>query len=521
VATQIPWLGLAAVLMGTFISTLNGRLSTFGLADIRGAVHAGFDEGAWITTAQTTAQMLTAPLAIWMGKAHGPRRVLLAAALAFAAISFITPLATSLPELLACQFAGGLASGFFVPLTLSYVLLNTPPRYWAFGVAIYALNLELSLNISASLEGWYVDTLSWRWIFWQNVPLALAMALCLHYGVRTPPAGGARPRADIYGLVTGGLGFALIYAALDQGNRLDWSNSALVCALVGAGGVLLAGFFFHEARAPFPLVNLKVAFARPLPALLLMVAFVRLTVLSTAYLIPLYLGTVRGFRALEVGQTLFWIAAPQLVLCPLAALMMRRNDPRLIAAIGFVFVSLACLLVAHGLTPVWGSEQFLPSQLLQAVGQSFALSGVLFFIVLHLRPEDAITFGAALQVARLLGGEIGTAFVTTLARVREQVASNLLGLHIQWGDGQTLQRLQAYAAATARAGDPASGPARAASVLGALVRRMATTQAVIDSFVVIGGLTSLVLLLLAMHRPAPEGPASPMPARPLRPEAAT
>ena len=60
-AQPIPWLGLAAVLLGTFISTLNGRLSTFGLADIRGAVHAGFDEGAWITTAQTVAQMLVAP----------------------------------------------------------------------------------------------------------------------------------------------------------------------------------------------------------------------------------------------------------------------------------------------------------------------------------------------------------------------------------------------------------------------------------------------------------------------------
>ena len=54
--TSIPWLGLIAVLMGTFISTLNGRLSTFGLADIRGAVGAGFDEGAWITTAQTAAK---------------------------------------------------------------------------------------------------------------------------------------------------------------------------------------------------------------------------------------------------------------------------------------------------------------------------------------------------------------------------------------------------------------------------------------------------------------------------------
>src|ERR1700722_6312968 len=79
----IPWLGLAAVLLGTFISTLNGRLSTFGLADIRGAMHAGFDEGAWITTAQTVAQMLVTPVAIWVGAIYGPRRSLLGAAGAF------------------------------------------------------------------------------------------------------------------------------------------------------------------------------------------------------------------------------------------------------------------------------------------------------------------------------------------------------------------------------------------------------------------------------------------------------
>ena len=57
---RTPWLGLLAVLLGAFISTLTGRLSTFGLADIRGALHVGFVEGAWITTAQTVAQMLIA-----------------------------------------------------------------------------------------------------------------------------------------------------------------------------------------------------------------------------------------------------------------------------------------------------------------------------------------------------------------------------------------------------------------------------------------------------------------------------
>ena len=93
----IPWLGLTAVLLGTFISTLNGRLSTFGLADIRGAVHAGFDDGAWITTAQTVAQMFIAPIAIWVGGVYGPRRVLLDAAAAYAVISFIIPFSTNLP----------------------------------------------------------------------------------------------------------------------------------------------------------------------------------------------------------------------------------------------------------------------------------------------------------------------------------------------------------------------------------------------------------------------------------------
>ena len=142
--TSIPWLGLVAVLIGAFISTLNGRLSTFGLADIRGAVGAGFDEGAWIPTAQTTAQMFVTLIAVWMGAAYGPRRVLIWASLSFAVISLLIPYSASLSMLLTLQFLGGLASGFFVPLTLSFILLSMPPRYWAFGVAIYALNLELS-----------------------------------------------------------------------------------------------------------------------------------------------------------------------------------------------------------------------------------------------------------------------------------------------------------------------------------------------------------------------------------------
>jgi DHA2 family multidrug resistance protein len=513
--TSIPWLGLVAVLMGTFISTLTGRLSTFGLADIRGAVSAGFDEGAWITTAQTVAQMGVTLAAIWMGAAYGPRRVLIGASIAFAVISLVTPYSANLPMLLTMQFLGGLASGCFIPLTLSFILLNTPPKYWAFGIAVYALNLELSLNISASLEGWYVEHHSWRWIFWQNVPLALIMSLCLHRGIAQKPI-TVRPPPDIFALVFGGSGLALIYAGLDQGNRLDWLHSGLICSLLSAGALLLAAFFIHEAVTPRPLINLKVLFASPLPFQFVFIAFLRLTILATAYLIPLYLGSVRGYRDLEVGDTLIWIAIPQLVICPLAALMLRRTDARLVASIGFIFISVACLMVAYNLTPIWGSFQFLPSALLQAVGQSFALSGVIFFGILHLKPQDALTFGAMLQTARLMGGEIGTAFVTTLARVRGQVASNLIGQHVRVGDAGVIQRVRVYGAVTTRVIDPTGAVQRGQTVLGNVVRIAATTQAVMDGFVAVAFLTAVMLVVVVFRKAAPAGPASPPPLFPVR-----
>ncbi len=238
--------------------------------------------------------MFIAPIAIWVGGVYGPRRVLGGAAAVFYVISIITLFWSICRCCWPFQFAGGLASGCFIPLTLSFLLRNLPPRYWAYGVAIYALNLELSLNISASLEGFYVDHLSWVWIFWQNVPLAIVMALCLQFGVPPDPRNPNAPRADLYGFAAGGLGLALIYAGLDQGNRVDWLNSGLIWAVLLAGGVLMAGFAIHELRIPYPGVDLRLVFSPPLPRLLVLIAFLRLTILSTAYLIPQFLQVLQA-----------------------------------------------------------------------------------------------------------------------------------------------------------------------------------------------------------------------------------
>jgi len=243
-----------------------------------------------------------------MGAVYGPRRVLLQAAAAFAVIALVEPFSPNLQMLLAMQFAGGLATGFFVPLTLSFVLRNMPPKAWAYGVALYALNLELSLNISASLEGWYLEHLSWsgssgKTCPWRSAWLCFwALASVLSRSVpiaRVPICSGSFLAA---------IGLALIYAALDQGNRLDWWNSGLVWGLMLAGGSCWPRSSCMNCTRRSPDLTSRSFSRRRCRGLLLMISFLRLTILTTSYVIPQFLQVVRGFRALEVGQTLAWIA---------------------------------------------------------------------------------------------------------------------------------------------------------------------------------------------------------------------
>jgi MFS transporter, DHA2 family, multidrug resistance protein len=505
-----PFVGIAAVLLGAVISTLYSRITTFGLADLRGAVHAGFDEGAWISTALTVGQMAIGPLAAWLGIVFGPRRVLMVSASVLALASALIPLAPDLPSLLVGQAVAGLSSGTFIPLTIGFVLQSLEPRLWPYGIAAYGLNLELSLNIPASLEGWYLDHLSWHWIFWQGTILAVPMLLCIRFGMpRQATNREALRGADFWGMFYAAAGFSMIYAALDQGNRLDWLNSGLVCGLLLGGGVLIAAFLVQELCAAHPWINLRFLLGRNIALLLTILVFYRFIILSTSYLIPQYLTTVQNFRSLEVGKVLVWIAVPQFLLAPLIATVLRWLDPRIMLAVGLCAVGVACVMAA-GLTRDWATDDFLPSQILQAFGQSAALIALVLFAVRHLRPADALTFGVLLQTTRLLGGESGTAFMQTYVRVREQVASYLLGLHVQSGSVGVGDRLSAYTdALLARSTGLPDASARAASLLGQAVRSQANVLSYIEGFTVVSVTVIAMLGLVALLREPPAPAAVP------------
>ncbi len=299
-----------------------------------------------------------------------------------------------------------------------------------------------------------------------------------------------------------GSDFSLLYAALDQGNRLDWLNSGLICGLLLGGGLLLVAFVVQELVNPRPWVDLRFAASGNFPLLFLFIAFFRFSILSTSYIIPQYLTTVQNYRAMEVGGVLMWIALPQFVLAPLAATMLRFIDARLLTAVGFALVGAACFMAAQ-LTDAWIGDDFLPSQIVQALGQSIGLTSLVWLNLQHLDPSQVLTFGAVLQTGRLFGAQIGAAFVQTIIRVREQAHSNLLGLHVTPGSLLTDDRLHAYAGAVAArsVGQPEAN-ARATALLARAVQAQAYVLAYIDGFMIIGfGVIGMLLLMLCLRAP--------------------
>ena len=509
--SQSPLLGILGVVIGAGIVTLTGRMLTLGLADLKGSLGMGFDDGAWIGTAYNVALMFIGPFTVYLGALLGPRRVLLAAAALFTIICAFLPLVHSYSLLITALVLAGLASGTFYPLTLTFALRNIPMRFLPFTLALYATFVDGAVNIAPSLYGWYREHLSFHWMFWNSALITPVMIACIYYGI---PSAGPRktigPAPSFAGFLYGSAGFAMLFAALDQGQRLDWWNSAVFNALFFGGAIFLLSSLVRRLRMPNPLVDLP--YLRQWNTLLLATAliFFRFCLLATIILIPQSL-SIHGLEADQIAPAIFWTAAPQLLIAIVAALLLLHGlDSRLLMAAGFACMAAASLLNAQ-YTLAWSASNYYRSELLMGVGQSFAFIGLVSTIVLQAvftgglsKPQAALTFSAFFHTIRLFGGQLGVAFMTHFIAVREQLHSNLLGLHLQqgnWIDDTALRQLTAGLYAKSSGLPAATG--RAVGLIGARVRLQAYSLTFIDGFHLIAWACVAALLLIALLRKSP------------------
>jgi DHA2 family multidrug resistance protein len=316
--------------------------------------------------------------------------------------------------------------------------------------------------------------------------------------------------ADWGGMLLLGMSVSMIYAGLDQGNRLDWLASGTVMALLLGGGVLFVGFLVNEACVRQPWAHVNVLFSRNVGLSLVVILLYTLTSLSNSSLVPNFLGVVGLLRPEQSGVLLLTYGAlPMFILVPLSIFLLRHFDARGVLIVGLSAFAAANLLGTQ-LTHDWARGDFVTIVLLQSLGQAFTLLPIIILALSNADTTRATAFAAYIQIMRLGGAEIGIALMGTWLRVREQVHSSFLGLHVENGSVDVTRMLQRLTEGFAGYG-ASTAAARALGTLSAEVQREANVLAYIDGFWLCFWLAMVGLACVSLITRAPPGPFTPEP----------
>jgi DHA2 family multidrug resistance protein len=506
-----PLFAVGAVLLGAFLGNFDSRLTSVGLPDLRGAFSLSFDEGAWLSTAGIGSQIFIAPAVAWLATVFGLRRVLGIPSLLYAAISAVIPFIHDYNLLIAASIVHGLLLGTFVPATLMIIFRNLPMGWWLPAIALYSIRVGFALDTSSSANGFYVEHLGWQWLYWQSVLVAPLMGLMIYLGTPEEPVNRALLReADWGGILLLGTGISMVYAGLDQGNRLDWLGSGTVLALLLGGGVLCAAFVINEFLVRQPWASVTILFSRNVGLGILVILLYTLASLSNSSLVPNFLATVTLLRPEQSGHLLLiYGALPMFVMVPVSIFLLRHVDPRVVLTIGLSAFAVANLMGTQ-LTHDWALDDFTIIVILQSIGQAFTLFPLIIILLSNADPSRATAFAAYIQITRLGGAEIGVALMGTWLRVREQIHSNYIGQHVANGSADVTRILKQLSEGFAGHGAGAA-PARALGTLSALVAREANVLAYIDGFWLTFWIAMLGLGFTALMTRAPPGPFTPVP----------
>jgi DHA2 family multidrug resistance protein len=509
--SKSPLLGILGVIIGAGVVTLTSRMISLGLADFRGHRGFGFDESAWIGTAFDVGLMFIGPFTVYLGGLMGPRRILLAAAAVFTIILVFVPYIHNYGLVIAAVGLAGLTSGTFYPLTLTFALRNIPLRYLPFTIALYASFVDGAVNIAPSLYGWYRDHLSWQWMFWNSALITPVMMLCIYFGI--PKSAPTRERGEppsFAGFLYASAGFALILAACEQGERLDWWRSGVFTGLFASGAFLLLSALVRRLRGTNPLVDMPYLGQWNTILLGTGLFFFRFFLVTTIILVPQALA-IHGFEPDQIGPAVIWTAASFVPLALVAGFLLLANvDSRLLLAAGFASMAFASLLNAE-MSSAWAAANYYRTEFLMGFGQCFAFIGLVSAIILQglfsgglAKPQRILTFSAFFHTIRLFGGTLGAVLMGRFIAEREKFHSNLLGLHVQQGNWITDGSLrQLTAGAFAKSSGLAEAAGRAVDIVGGRLRLQAYTLSLNDGFYLVAWTCVIALLFVACLRESP------------------
>jgi EmrB/QacA subfamily drug resistance transporter len=351
------------------------------------------------------------PASGWLGDRFGGRRVMLAAIVVFTVASALCGLATSLGELVAFRVLQGVGGGMLAPVGMAMLFRVFPPEERIRASSILTVPTTLAPALGPVLGGLLVTDLSWRWVFYVNVPIG---ALAFIFGalfLKSAPQ--ARPgRFDLPGFLLSGIGLGLVMYGVSEGPNHGW-RAPEVLGTIAAGAVLLAIMVFVELRTSEPLIDLRLLRNRLFRASNGVMVLTSIAFLGSLYAISLYYQDGRGLSALGSGLSTFPEAFGVMGGAQLASRWLYpRLGPRRLISFGLAgtAASIGLLALLGPATSLWW-----PRLLMLTLGLSMAQVFVPVQAAAFATITPAATGRAStmFNTMRQLGGAIGVALLTT------------------------------------------------------------------------------------------------------------
>lgn len=404
----------AVYVCGMILNSLDSTIVNVALATLAREFSVSPDAIDTVVTAYLVSLAVFIPVSGWLGDRWGTKRTFLLALGLFTAASALCGMAQSIDQLVAFRILQGAGGGLLTPVGMAMLYRAFPPaeRVQVSRILMFATILGPALG--PVIGGFLIERISWRWIFYVNLPVglgALAFGLVFLHEHQEENAGSF----DIPGFLLAAVGFGSFMFAVGRGPAEGWTQPEVM--LFGLVGVLaLVAFVLVEQRVPSPMVHLHLLANRLFRSSLVVSFFTSSAFMGTLFLMPLYLQEAKGVSPLQSGLTTFPEALGVVVSTQVVARLYPRVGPRRLMSGGLLFVALviASMATIDGDTSLWIVR-----------GQMFLLGFGIAYVFLPNQVASMATITSAQtgrastlsMVQRQLGGAIGVALLSSVLTI--------------------------------------------------------------------------------------------------------
>ncbi|PTS81622.1 MULTISPECIES: DHA2 family efflux MFS transporter permease subunit [unclassified Caulobacter] len=506
---RVKFLIFGIMAFGQFMALIDIQIVAASLNDVQAGLSAGPDEISWVQTGYLMAELVMIPFAAFLAQALSTRWLFALSAGLFTLSSALCGMAWDIDSMIAFRVLQGFVGGAMVPTVFAtgFSMFAGPQR--AMIPAILGMVSVLAPTLGPTVGGWLTDAIGWRSIFYINiVPGALVTVAAIAVIRVDRPKLSMLKTIDYSHLVAMAVFLGGLEYVLEEGPRHQWFEDPAIATAGWLSFVAFLLFLERSFNSGGPVVKLS-PFRRPTFVFAcvfnLVIGF---GLYASTYLIPVFLGRVRGYNSLEIGTTVFVTGIAQILSTVIAARLSQRVDPRIVITFGLSLFATSLFLTSH-LTPEWGFHALLWPQVLRGFAimlcivpsVGLALSG---FGMTELRYASGL-----FNLMRNLGGAIGIAVVNTWLGDNTRVHVARLGESLG-AAGRNAPELLAGLAT--RIGEITPDRAHAALIaqaeLGRVVGRAAMTLAFNDVFRLMSWIFLAALILVPLCRP-PELNAPP------------